>query len=601
MRPSGCPKMQRTVVIGDDAHLIAQISSILVKKNSYLPILDGPRMQRNDADAEVVRRNNAAARVGPSAIIFAGLDDATCYKFNSHFPAKLCHRISNISDLQQAPQDLKMRSRPTLTWGKDRIGIGLLIALRKRQPIDITDRKSPEETAAFRSDHLVVCEDGHDLEQVIAANYAYAIGADLLLIPQVSKEDANRIRETFYSLDDSENSPILLRDQLCAELRERAAIPLKKYRLITFISQALPWGFAFSEMPTSHLFIKPDLGISIVNGIAAEQSNSPGIRIAAVIDPEKLGATEVESVAKCLARRLVFVRGFRGKMATVSNVGRMIELFPYDFLLIATHCGDAAGMRCTYEFNDNEGIKRELVIDEATSLSLEPGQDKVKVSQFEKFISIDGVDWEDEEEKEKLCIGSAINEFFARKNQLEPVKREPVNRVRSSAALQMNDHILIMAPHAIADNGCPVVLNNACTSWYRLAESFVFSNVRAYISTLFKVGNMEAQDVAMNLLDKYYGEPLAVALWRVQNEIYGDSSRRPYLFVGTHFQRLKVKEQGTPKYLLDRLLESKQVWSTHKDRADPSDEFNITSIDDTLRFLNAEIEGLRREFNKVHV
>lgn len=68
--PSDCPLMHLALVIGDDAKLIAKISSVLSKKNFYLPVIDGPRMQRLDADAEVIRRNNAAARARPSAIFF---------------------------------------------------------------------------------------------------------------------------------------------------------------------------------------------------------------------------------------------------------------------------------------------------------------------------------------------------------------------------------------------------------------------------------------------------------------------------------------------------------------------------------------------------
>ena len=41
----------------------------------------------------------------------------------------------------------------------------------------------------------------------------------------------------------------------------------------------------------------------------------------------------------------------------------MMELFPHDLLLIATHCGDVRGYRWMYEFKDSEGYDRELVVD----------------------------------------------------------------------------------------------------------------------------------------------------------------------------------------------------------------------------------------------
>lgn len=598
---SDCPAMHRVLVIGDDAHLLAQISSVLARKNWYLPVLDGPRIQRPDSDAEVIRRNNAAARVAPSAIFLAGMADTTCDEFKSHFPANRCFRVSNVRELRQAPHGLAMRSWKVLTWGKDRIGVGLLNALRTKSEIEFTDTQSPDGMIFSESDHLVVCEEGDELAQVIAANYAYAIGADLCLVPFVPEEDADRIRETFYSLyDDRENSPTTLLEKLRDELRQRAAaIPENKHRMITFISKALPWGFAFSEVPSSHLFIYPDLGISLINGIAAEQSNAPGIRVAAVIDPNAVDAPEIELAAKFLAKRSVLVRGYRGANATVSEISRMVELLPYDFLLIATHCGDASGWRWTYEFGDSEGIERKLVVDVAIGVSHVPGQEKLEVMQFTKFVSLDGVDWSDPEKKAKLYVGNAIKDYLARSEengQLKPVKRESIDRVRWSVALKMFDNNLILAPRPLADNGSPIVLNNACASWHRLAGTFAFCNARAYIGTLFSVSNLEAQDVVMNILDRNFGKPLALALWHAQNAVYQDSIRRPYLLVGTHFQRLRTTVQNTPKYLLERLSQSKRYWSMRADRSDPSGASDMLTIDDYVRFLNAEIEGLQQRF-----
>ena len=600
--------MHRAIVIGDDAKLLAQISSILAREKYYLPAIDGPRMKRPDADAEVIRRNNATARVRPSAIFLVGLDDSTWNEFKSYFPTKKCFQINNVREIRRKQHGLKMRSKKVLTWGSDRIGIGLLNALRTKREIEFTNENSPEGMiypASSPSNHLVVCEEGNELAQVIAANYAYSIGADLCLVPVVPEEDADRIRETFYGLyDDRENSPTSLLEQLRTELRQRAStIPEKQYQMRTFISKELPWGFAFSEVPSSHLFIYPDLGISIINGVSAEQSNTPGIRVAAVIDPKAVDAPEVEFVAQSLATRSVLVCGYRGENATVNQVSSMIELLPYDFLLIATHCGDASGERRTYEFIDREGLERQLVIDVAIGISYVHGREKIEVMEFIKFVSLDGVDWNDKEKKNKLYVGNAINDYVARikeKSDLEPAKRESIDRVRWSAALKMFDHNLILAPKTLADNGSPIILNNACVSWHRLAMNFVYCNARAYIGTLISVSNTEAHDVAVNILDRHFGKPLALALWHAQNDVYQDSIRRPYLLVGTHFQRLRTTEQNVPEYLLRRLSLSKKYWSKQADQYAPSDGSDMQrTFDNNVTFLNGEIEGLRNHFYKV--
>jgi hypothetical protein len=42
------PTFAKTAIIGNDARLLAQMSSVLAHKGSYLPVLDGPRTTRPD-------------------------------------------------------------------------------------------------------------------------------------------------------------------------------------------------------------------------------------------------------------------------------------------------------------------------------------------------------------------------------------------------------------------------------------------------------------------------------------------------------------------------------------------------------------------------
>lgn len=585
---SDCPSLQKVLIIGDDPFLLAKMSSILARKNHYLPILDSPRIQRPDADAEVIRRNNTAARVAPSAILFAGVENIISDKFKSYFPQNRCFDVSTVTELRQAAHGLAMRKQKGFIWGKDRIGIGLLNALRAKREIEFTDEESPRDSITSDSGHMVVCEEGDDLAQVIAANYAYAIGAGLCLVPCVPDDDADRIREMLYGLyDDRENSPTTVLEQLRNELRERAAtVPVNSVRMLTFITKGLPWGFAFNEVPSTHLFIYPDLGISLINGIAAEQANAPGIRLAAVVDPAAVDAPEVEVAARCFAQRSVPVRCYVRANATVSEVTRMLELLPYDFLLLATHCGDADGWRWTYRFTDSEGIDRELIVDLAIGISHVPGREKLGVMQYTKIISLDGVDWSDEEKKNKLYVGTAIKDYI--EGDFVPVKRERVQRVQWSSALKMYDDNLLLSPRPLADNGSPIVINNACASWHRLAATFSFCNARVYIGTLFSVSNAEAQEVAVKILDRYFDKPLALAVWHSQNAVYGDSIRRPYLMVGTHFQRLRTTKQDSVNYLLSHLSAAEHHWSLQA-RSSGSSDMSDTA-EDYVRFLRQEIQ-----------
>ena len=165
-----------------------------------------------------------------------------------------------------------------LEWGKDRIGIGLLKALRARRSIVFNDNPSPAELIPPKSGHLVVCEEGDDIAQVIAANYAFATGAGLHLIPETELWSEPRgTSKSFASYDNPHRSVSDTLTRLRQEVRELTGpVSIPAGGSITFITDELPLGFAFPQVPCTHLFIYPNLGISIVQGfLLAEQRDSP--------------------------------------------------------------------------------------------------------------------------------------------------------------------------------------------------------------------------------------------------------------------------------------------------------------------------------------
>ena len=114
------------------------------------------------------------------------------------------HRIIEGAEIETLLLDKSSLQEPPLAWGRDRIGVGLLKALRVRGGIVFSDEPSPIEPVAPKTDHLVVCEDGDELAQVIAANYAFSLGAGLHLIPAIDDPAAEDILERFYSVMDQQ-------------------------------------------------------------------------------------------------------------------------------------------------------------------------------------------------------------------------------------------------------------------------------------------------------------------------------------------------------------------------------------------------------------
>jgi hypothetical protein len=481
-----------------------------------------------------------------------------------------------------------------------RVGVGLLKALRAGQEIVFEETVSPYEWVASESGHMVVCEEGEELAQVIAANYAFALDAGLFLIPEVDKEQADDILESFYKLYDHDSglSPAEAQARLCRELLNLCgSLPIPEDGSITFIGK-LPFGFAYPEYPSTHLFEYPDLGCAVVNGFAAEQPGEPGTGVVVLVDPGTSPAPEIQSAVDLLEPRRAFIRVYQDRAATVRLVSEMFEHFPFDLLIIATHCGDSSGYRWTYKFTDSEGLHRTFVVDIAIGFARTDDDNVLKVAQYLRFISLDGVDWSDSVAKSRLYVGTAMHDFMERlkigPNELEPVRKEMVDRVVGSSAMMMSDSNFLFAQHSVADMGTPIVINNACVSWHRLAGALTYAGARAYVGTLFPVTSAEAEGVVVKVLDEHWNKPLAIALWSAQREVYQSSLRRPYVVSGVFPQRLRVEPIDYPERIRKSLAGSLAGWRQMLGSTKPDNTRQIEAIKERIKIYEGELDHFSR-------
>ena len=213
-----CPPILDRIIFADDAKLAAQLSCELSRPGFYLPVCDGPRLQRPDRNIELVRRHNAAGRARANVAYLAGLRDASANAMrvslntNRSVP---CHRISSPNDIAALVQENDKQG--TLAWGRDRIGIGLLKALHSGLRLTFEDKPSDYEWVPSENGHIVVCEEGVELSEVIAANYAYSLGAGLFLIPKVDADLTDDLLGRFYNVH-NHGDPAEAQTQLRQEL-----------------------------------------------------------------------------------------------------------------------------------------------------------------------------------------------------------------------------------------------------------------------------------------------------------------------------------------------------------------------------------------------
>jgi hypothetical protein len=591
------PPFADTFIFADDARLAAQLSSLLALPGSYLGVCDGPRMQRPDHRLEVLCRHNAMGRTRAKTAFMAGLPEgaiqALGQSLNSrrHVP---CIRISSSEDIASAiPRAGKAN---ILSWGYDRIGIGLLKALRAGQEIVFEDKPSPYEWIPSKNGHFVVCEQGEEIAEVIAANYAYALDAGLFLIPAVDRDRAEDILEAFYTLNDSNSAstPQEAQSRLIQELLNLCgSIPVPDGGSITFVGR-LPYGFAYPEHPSTHLFKYPDLGTSVVNGFAAERPGQPGTGVVMLVDPGTTPAPEIQSAVDLMEPRRAFIRVYQDRGANVRHVSEMMEHFPYDLLIFATHCGDSSGYRQTYEYMDSDGLHRTMVVDLAVGFQRTDDPETLKVGHFFRFVSLDGVDWTDRIAKAKLHVGEAVHDFNrlmdSGPSSFKYTKREMIDRVVGSSAMMMSDSNFIFAQHSIAGMGTPIIINNACVSWHRLAGDMTYAGARAYIGTLFPVTPIEASEVVTRLLDRHWGKPLAIALWAAQRDVYAGSLRRPYVLSGVFPQRLRVEPLDYPERIRKRLATSLAGYREMRAGLSEEDGKRIEAVQEIIRIYERELE-----------
>ena len=591
-----CPPFSDRFIFADDAKLAAQLSCTLATHGTYLPVCDGPRIQRPDREFEVLRRHNAVGRARANVAYMAGLSDdafsALSRSLNSRKNVP-CHRVSsdNIASITR-----QWRSREVLVWGRDRIGVGLLKALRAGKNIAFENKASPYEWLPSKAEHLVVCEESEELSQVIAANYAFALDAGLFLIPEVDRDQAEDLLEAFYKIHDrdSEASPAEAQAQLRQELLNLCgSLPIPEDGTITFVGK-LPFGFAYPEHPSTHLFEYPDLACAVVNGFAAEQSRQSGTGVVVLVDPGTTPAPEIQTAIDLLEPRRAFIRVYQDRAADVRQVSEMLEHFPFDLLIIATHCGDSSGHRWTYEFTDSEDLPQTFVVDLAVGFGWTDDPNVFKVAEYMRFISLDGVDWTDRTAKATLHVGNAVQDFtnLLRKgpDELKPVKKETVDRVVGSSAMMMFDSNILFAQRSIADTGTPIVINNACLSWHRLAGDIIYAGTRAYVGTLFPITPFEAASVVTKVLDEHWNKPLPIALWSAQRDVYTSDLRRPYVIAGVFPQRLRVEPLDYPQRIKRRLEQSLAGWKVMLAGIDLGDAKRVAAVRDIIKIYEREFD-----------
>lgn len=405
------PAFEKAVLVTDDALLGARIAALFARPGRYLSVLDGPRMARQDANNEVVRRRNAMVMTGARHVLMGGLPASAAEAMRPGW--RSCSVSDRYEDHVVALRGVVKQPASALEWGPDNLGVGLYQARLRRQEFRPVLPQSPDLSVVQAGNHLLVaCERGDDMAEVLASNLAFASGASFALFPELSEDERDAWLEEIYALGEGGNVVARFGD-LTNRARERLGqFDFARYGTVVFVTSGFPWGIAVPEVATTHMYRYPDFGRAIVEGLWASQKPDRGARTALLIDPQTVEGSEVPGINLALLKNGTLTRVVRGPAATQTRVQCLLDLMPHDVVVISSHAGDAPGERLTYEYPDADGRQRRLVVDQAIGIGYDRFEDKFNVMHYHRFHSLDGVDWRDKAGKAALPVGTAITSWW---------------------------------------------------------------------------------------------------------------------------------------------------------------------------------------------
>lgn len=400
------PPFESTALVADDAVLAARVSSLFTRPGRYLPVIDGPRMDRPDSSNEVSRRLDAVRRVGAKRLFLVGLDPRGVAAMKRRLAAGV--DVAGYDQLRSQLKGYVKLPREQFQWGTDNLGVGVYQARLERKELVIDPSCASTSALVVAGTHLLVaCEAGDPLAEVTASNLAFAYGASYLVFESLPKQEHQAWVEELYAMGEGGDVTARLAD---VAARARACFDghdLAGFKAILFVTDGFPWGVAFPEVPTTHMYRYPDFGRSVVTGLWASQSPARGARNALLIEPALVQGGEIDAIVKVLNKNGTLTRVLPHRAATISRVQHMMDFLPQDVIVISSHAGDAKGSRVTYQYEDDDGRQRTLVVDQTHSIGYERREDKFPVTEFTKFVSLDGVNWDDDAGKAALPVGTA--------------------------------------------------------------------------------------------------------------------------------------------------------------------------------------------------
>jgi hypothetical protein len=600
----------------DSAVVSALISSYFNQPGIYFIVLTFPDLEiaykpgsslREDDDYfaqtmgahAALRINNAIARLHPTKIFLAGMNEAQKSYIRARIPERFIIELDNIQDIERMLASVSNSPGETVFCRSSEIIQGLAVAKYANKRLSIDEAApSPNAQRTHRGAGLVLIENNGTSDEVVAVNYAFSIGADIALVKPFERSDLHPLQKLIYEWKIKGSD--FAYQQLRRALIERTdGINFYNYQFATFFTLGFPYGMLLNNMiPFTHVFIHPGCDLFIVNNIGSELF--PGTTGSALVfSPRLFEREETDGVIRILEQNSYLVRVLLGKRATVNALAHYGEYFPYDLMHICSHGGETDGYYVIQEFLDRTGQMHKLEYEEIVGFS-PADEGTVAVVRKILFRQFDGFPWMSEELKKlpKYVFDDMAKALPIRKDGATSTKRNRVDTpIYASCHIECTDSIHQGQFHSLACNSHPIIFNNTCSSWYEIAITFIAAGARAYLGTIWRVDNFVAREAAKVFYEQLLSqENLLDAFYEMTRAIQPVKYRNIYLYWGLHFSKIKSPMRKPDQEVFNVLVASLIEWQHEYDSATNHDVRR-----QCLRVLRFLVQEMKTNFTPMHL
>ena len=539
--------MKKTILplmaIVGNASIARALSERFTRSKYYFAIMEEPWVSRPDAENEIIRRNNLLASFQHEYLILAGCGEKTRELFMKHFPLKYHRRVIVIEE----------------DAGIDKF-MGILKKYLNKSTVDKQYIDLSELQHLATSEQIAVIEKSDSIGEVIAENFCIANGYKILKVEKVTKELADEVDELLRNWNLAEDSLIRKesKDELFKILRSRVGkLEEFEFKRVVFFTNGIPYGILPFRSPVAHFLLERDLGLQILRGYKRINEGNSSFALSMICDPGDIPNTESVGIKKKFKTNGIDILDLSGANAQPYRFMHLIERYPFDFIMISSHAGELSGKRITSKVTSSKGIINDVVYDLYACFALQPGEDKVTVTELIIPISIDGILWTDKKQLRDNDRARHFN-FEEFRKDLNYDKKEKIIKTEDrkgrkfSNALQLYKGSWIPALHVVGDIRYPIIFNNACSSWIEMANRFLFAGASVYIGTTKDINTIMASDCGIKFIEfALKQKSMLFSLFRAQKTFVRELGYSPYLYWGhpdislrpTYLDAQKIKKQ----------------------------------------------------------